>query len=466
MDERRENSTTTSSGETERYDVFISYRRRNAMLARALKGSLEKRGLSVFFDDKIKNERFPERIERAIGCAKNFILVMTKGVFIHDQAGADPNDGKDWIHEELRIALRRNVHYVPVKCQDEQLDYDGLPDELRDRIKFVNVLELGDEGLFEPSVDRIVDALRDVQLRDEKKEKEEVYAEAYRVRLENDCDIDAKERRDLDRMSVELKIQPEDKIRCEENANKKYLMDLKKDAEESETRKEKVLRHLRTWKLVASVLLILLVITCTLLVWSFYKQAHNGNGESGERAKWESERKHLLAENAQMKQVAVQENLTVENMKREARREKEVAEIAQRDAENRVREAVFAREKAEKKAEGAKSKMIAAAEEAATAEAMRKEAEKRLADAKAHAEKRRAEALSAIEAERTARKDAEVKSAETAAELNLAKAKSQQLEAELNLAKEKAQQLEAEKDSLQKDLDDLRRRRNAEVRDP
>ena len=80
-----------------------------------------------------------------------------------------------------------------------------------------------------------------------------------------------------------------------------------------------------------------------------------------------------------------------------------------------------------------------------------------MADAKAHAEKRRAEALATIEAERTARKDAEVKSAETAAELNLAKEKIQQLETEMD-------RLQKAHDQVQKDLDDIRRRRNDEIR--
>jgi len=206
---------------------------------------------------------------------------------------------------------------------------------------------------------------------------------------------------------------------------------------------------------------LLLVLLLVPLAWWYGR----GSGDDEASRRMESEMEQMQAEVAQAKEAASREKAAAESAKQEAER------IAV--AEKRAADALRARERAEKETEEAKSKLLAANKATAAVEAARQEAEKQLAEAKAHAEKRRAEALATIEAERTARKDAEVKSAETAAELNLAKEKAQQLEAELSLAKKKAQQLEAEKDSLQKDYDQakkelarLRRMLNEEVRNP
>ena len=502
------------------YDTFISYRRENGLdLARRIADWLKDKGINCFIDQtEMQTGQFNEQIASVIADAhlKYFLLLFTEGAM-----------NRDWVKKEIELAHKHQKKIIVITLEDvKSIIPTDFPDEFKKKFYWLETTERAQisrgktfNGTLQDMVRQYMPEFKRRACTSEENKKALLL---YMIRdcKRNDGEIDANENDEIEKEAKDLGVDSGtlcslyDKVNAEWAQDEKFVTDMvgrfltngdrlnaeeynihsvmeearKRDIPENrlielgdkikqkihqnkanaekknlEAEKEGLAKQLyvcgsesekRRKKCFVLTFVLLLVLLLVPLAWWYGKGA--GDGEASRRM--ESEMEQMKAEVAQAKEDASREKAAAESSKQDAER------ISV--AEKRAADALRARGRAEKETEEAKSKLLAANKATAAVEAARQEAEKQLAEAKAHAEKRRAEALSAIEAERTARKDAEVKSAETAAELNLAKAKAQQLEAELNLAKEKAQQLEAEKDSLQKDLDDLRRRRNAEVRDP
>lgn len=472
-------------GDTEKYDVFISYRRRDEHYALLLKKSLEEQGLGVFFDHvSIKNEAFPEKIRHAIERSKNFILVMTKGVFVHEQEGEAPNQGKDWVHEELRIALEHDVNYIFVQPKEEPPDYEGLPDDLRRKIEFVNTRRLGTGQFFEPSLTNILGDLKNVQLRDEKKSNEVAYKNTVLRLLENDCKIDSSERSQLDQTGEDLNISPEEQVKYESDVQTMYLRGLKESNEKLKGENDKLKTDLRAltlekknleeknndldlankrltplekslmlWKVCSIFQGVICAVCLVGWLWTGLKEKDGLSNEI--QLDWRVERERLEKDIAKARQDAEQEKTNAEAIKRDTDKTMTVAQ-------KQVAAASLAREQAERDAKEVKAKLAAAQESVASSDAARKDAENRLAQVSAALETEQAEhakdkktiesqqkdILDMRVSEQAARKDAELKSVEKAAELER--------------ANEKIKELEAEKSRLEKELEQARERKRIE----
>ena len=503
------------------YDAFISYRRSNGLdLAGRIAYWLKERGINCFIDlTEMRTGQFNKQIESVIADAhvKYFLLLLTEGamdrckneddwvrkeielacehkkkiivITLKDVKNIIPADFPDefkkkfqWLETTERAQISREKtfngtlqdmvrQYMPefkrractseddkkalllymirdCKRNDGEID----PDE-KNKIE-EEAKELGlDSGTLRTLYDRV-----DVEwTKDEKFVKDmaerflasggcpnaEIMEEARKRDIPENRHIELIEK--IKQTIDQNKADAEKNELQSEKANLAKQLDVCKKKFEDEKAglvKQSDARRKKCRVLASLILLVLLLVP---FAWWYGKGA--GDGEASRRM--ESEMEQMKAEVAQAKEDASREKAAAESSKQDAER------IAV--AEKRAADALRARGRAEKETEEAKSKLLAANKATAAADAARQEAEKQVAEAKAHAEKRRAEALAAIEAERTARKDAEVKSAETAAELNLAKEKVQQLEAEMD-------RLQKAYDQVQKDLDDLRRRWNDEVR--
>lgn len=97
------------------YDVFISYRRSDGSCrAKLLEKYLTDMGYSVFLDLNLRESgRLPEILRNAIKSSKNFILLVTPGVFdkrIHEK--------EDWVAGEIATALnshnRKRIEILPL----------------------------------------------------------------------------------------------------------------------------------------------------------------------------------------------------------------------------------------------------------------------------------------------------------------------------------------------------------------
>lgn len=502
-------------GAPKTYDVFISYRREGGLdLARSIAYWFRAHGFKCFIDQtEMRTGQFNHQIYHAIEDTHYFLLLLSEHAL-----NRCCNEG-DWVRIEIEHAREKKVPIVPFTPLPDVAQ--ALSAELPPTLRFLRDTECWQfdrQKNFESTLQEMVK--RQMPLFKERvnfaeKDKEDRLYRSIRFYKRNDGTIDDKEHQQLvkeargygieerlqnminlvesewndeqkfiewavgrfrltegklskadmeeiqaqavasniapDRQG-ELLIEIEQKIR--QNETKKEHDEVATQLKTARADKEKLAKQLderesesekRRKKCFVLSSILLFVLLLVPLAWWYGKGA--GDGEASRRM--ESEMEQMKAEVAKAKEDASREKTAAESSKQDAER------IV--GAEKRAADALRACERAEKETEEAKSKLLAANKATAAVEAARQEAEKQLADAKAHAEKRRAEALATIEAERTARKDAEVKSAETAAELNLAKEKIQQLETEMD-------RLQKAHDQVQKDLDDIRRRRNDEIR--
>lgn len=95
---------------TEKYDIFISYRRDGAeALACLLTEKLRQLGFSVFYDvESLRSGKFNDRLYEAIECCKDMILVLPPN-------GLERcNDVEDWVRKEILHGIKCRKNIVPV----------------------------------------------------------------------------------------------------------------------------------------------------------------------------------------------------------------------------------------------------------------------------------------------------------------------------------------------------------------
>ncbi len=492
------------------YDAFISYRRSNGLdLAGRIAKWFSEKGINCFIDlTEMRTGQFNEQIASVIADAnlKYFLLLFTEG------AMDGCKNEKDWVRKEIELAFAHGKKIIVITLADvKSIIPAEFPDELKKKFHWLETTEraqISREKTFNGTLqDMVRQYMPEFRRRACTSEEDKKALLLYMIRdcKRNDGEIDTDEKVEIEKEAKDLGVDSGtlcslyDKVNAEWAQDERFVTDMverfltgsdrlnaevteeakKRDIPENrhvelivkirqtihqnkantekkklEAEKEDLAKQLaarggesekRRKKCFVLSSILLLVLLLVPLAWWYGK----GAGDSEASRRMESEMKQMKAEVAQAKEDASREKTAAESAKQDAER------IAV--AEKRAVDALRARERAEKETEEAKSKLLAANKATAAVEAARQEAEKQLVDAKAHAEKRRAEALATMEAERAARKDAEVKSAETSAELNLAKEKIQQLETEM-------ERLQKAHDQVQKDLDDLRRRRNDEIR--
>ena len=135
-------------------DVFISYRRSGGIeLARIIWTELKNMEYYSFFDlDSIREGEFPVVIQRNILHSDNFVILLTPGAL--DRCINE----KDWVRQELKIALEYGKNIIPIVCHDFQFPQE-LPDDI-EKIRTIQAVLYN--GLnFSEMLSKIIERLKD-----------------------------------------------------------------------------------------------------------------------------------------------------------------------------------------------------------------------------------------------------------------------------------------------------------------
>lgn len=101
----------------EKYDIFISYRRKDGgtHIAKSFALELEKRGYSVFFDGQsISSGRFWDKIQTAINGCTDFLVILTPGSLDRCADGVED----DYVAREINLAMHLGKNILPVMMGD------------------------------------------------------------------------------------------------------------------------------------------------------------------------------------------------------------------------------------------------------------------------------------------------------------------------------------------------------------
>ena len=111
-----------------KYDIFISYRRVGGYeTAKHLFDLLSRDGFSVSFDiDTLRNGDFDTAIYSIIDSCKDFIIILSPGIFERSVKNNDEAKDDDWVRKELSYALKKKKNIVPVVLKD----FEGFPSDL------------------------------------------------------------------------------------------------------------------------------------------------------------------------------------------------------------------------------------------------------------------------------------------------------------------------------------------------
>ncbi|MDR0518101.1 MAG: toll/interleukin-1 receptor domain-containing protein [Fibromonadaceae bacterium] len=117
---------------SKKFEIFISYRRKGGYdTAKLIYDKLKMDGYSVSFDiETLEKGYFDKELEKRVTNCKDFILVLSPGVFDRLlNSDYDPED--DWLRRELACALKEEKNIVPLVL--EGFIYPKtLPDDIKD----------------------------------------------------------------------------------------------------------------------------------------------------------------------------------------------------------------------------------------------------------------------------------------------------------------------------------------------
>ena len=139
------NASDGSNGQTEKYDIFISYRRQGGGdFAHLLKLSLTAMGLSVFLDiDNLGSGTFDKKLLQYMSASRNVLLVWTKGCMDRFLDGKDYS--QDFVAKEYMFALQNKMNILPIYKEDFEFPEESrLPEEIRP-VLLINALKFVSE---------------------------------------------------------------------------------------------------------------------------------------------------------------------------------------------------------------------------------------------------------------------------------------------------------------------------------
>ena len=112
---------------TDKYDVFLSYRRNGgAETAQLLYDRLTRKGYKVSFDlETLRSGKFDKQLNTRVEQCKDVIVIMSKGAL---EVRENPED--DWLRLEVKHALEHQKNIVPVFLRDfDRSEAKQLPQE-------------------------------------------------------------------------------------------------------------------------------------------------------------------------------------------------------------------------------------------------------------------------------------------------------------------------------------------------
>jgi len=132
---------------TKKYEIFISYRRKGGYdTAKLLYDRLRMDGYSVSFDiDTLVNGNFDEELEQRVKECKDFLLVLSPGIFDRFfESNPEYDAENDWVRREIKCAIDEKKNMVPLQMEDFVFP-KNLPDNVKEIVKEIarkNALDL------------------------------------------------------------------------------------------------------------------------------------------------------------------------------------------------------------------------------------------------------------------------------------------------------------------------------------
>lgn len=139
------NDIDNSDSQTEKYDIFISYRRQGGGdFAHLLKLSLTAMGLTVFLDiDNLGTGTFDKKLLQYMSASKNVLMVWTKGCMDRFLDGKDYS--QDFVAKEYMFALKNKMNILPIYKEDFEFPEEcRVPEEIRP-VLLINALKFVSE---------------------------------------------------------------------------------------------------------------------------------------------------------------------------------------------------------------------------------------------------------------------------------------------------------------------------------
>ena len=139
------------------YDIYICYRRGDTDgradgrdIALPLKHSLEQRGFRVFLNyDEHTELLHLQVIQSAISHSRNFVLLLTKGIF------DGCSDSTDYVRVEIETAKAYGCHIVPIAFDNQ---FDAFQQPLPSSIEFLKkyqIFEFYSDSLFQVCLEQL-----------------------------------------------------------------------------------------------------------------------------------------------------------------------------------------------------------------------------------------------------------------------------------------------------------------------
>lgn len=120
----------------ERYDIFISYKRKSLPIASLLHYRLKILGYSVFHDiEEMHSGEFDVQLYNFINNAKDIILVIEKGSLdswrtMDEHGNINERYKEDWFYKEVSYAMSQKKNIIPLWIDCEVGDTLMLPDDV------------------------------------------------------------------------------------------------------------------------------------------------------------------------------------------------------------------------------------------------------------------------------------------------------------------------------------------------
>ena len=115
-----------------KYDIFISYKRKSLSTANNLYYRLTTRGYSTFFDlEEMRRDNFDTQILQYIENAKDVFVIVEEGSL--NNCKLEDWEKKDWFCHEIAYALEKKKNIIPMMIDGFKMPpEDFFPDKLKE----------------------------------------------------------------------------------------------------------------------------------------------------------------------------------------------------------------------------------------------------------------------------------------------------------------------------------------------
>ncbi len=140
---------------TNKYDIFISYKRKSLPTANNLYYRLTTRGYSTFFDlEEMGRDNFNVQLLSYIENAKDVFIILEEGSL--DGCNKENWEDEDWFCHEIAFALEKKKNIIPILLNGYKMPSEKfLPDKLKE-LRLKNAPEFN-FSFFEAYLDKLIE---------------------------------------------------------------------------------------------------------------------------------------------------------------------------------------------------------------------------------------------------------------------------------------------------------------------